>query len=400
MYNVILFDDNYENLKPLTFTRPVSALRIGILTIREKWELLLDAKTPISVATSPHLAKKYPTHLEAEQNLAINAAILPTVALQHYLVNDMPNNCMLMKGDTVVALKATGNDTQAFLEGDFEARQKLQTDLELTQISYSWDIFGKNAYAMDLDYKLITRGRQSQTISTTNTVFGDSRNIFIEEGAWVECSILNATNGPIYIGKNATVMEGCIVRGGLALCEGATLKMGAKIYGATTIGPYSKIGGEVNNSVIIGYSNKGHDGFLGNAVIGQWCNLGADTNNSNLKNNYSEIKVWNYPSGGFINTGKQFCGLIMGDHSKSGINSMFNTGTTIGFFCNIYGSDFPRTFVPSFSWGSSKGFVTYQIDKAIETANRVMERRNKTLDAIEEDILRAIFEQTKGYRKY
>jgi UDP-N-acetylglucosamine diphosphorylase/glucosamine-1-phosphate N-acetyltransferase len=253
---------------------------------------------------------------------------------------------------------------------------------------------------MDLDYKLITRGRQSQTISTTNTVFGDSRNIFIEEGAWVECSILNATNGPIYIGKNATVMEGCIVRGGLALCEGATLKMGAKIYGATTIGPYSKIGGEVNNSVIIGYSNKGHDGFLGNAVIGQWCNLGADTNNSNLKNNYSEIKVWNYPSGGFINTGKQFCGLIMGDHSKSGINSMFNTGTTIGFFCNIYGSDFPRTFVPSFSWGSSKGFVTYQIDKAIETANRVMERRNKTLDAIEEDILRAIFEQTKGYRKY
>lgn len=398
MPNVILFDDNYENLKPLTYTRPVAALRIGILTIKEKWEALLGHMT--STATAPHLSTKYATYFDNNQNLLINASILPTLALYDYLMEELPDNCMLLDGTTTVALKANKQDAAAFIDGNFQPLQKLQTNLELIQINYCWDIFSNNAYALQADFELLTRGKTSQTLSKTNTVLGDSRQIFVEEGAWVECCTLNVANGPIFIGKDATIMEGCHIRGGLALCEGATLKMGTKIYGATTIGPYSKVGGEINNSVIIGYSNKGHDGFLGNAVIGQWCNLGADTNNSNLKNNYSGVKAWNYPANGFIPTEKQFCGLIMGDHSKTGINAMFNTGSTIGFFCNVYGSDFPRTFVPSFSWGSSSGFVTYQIDKAIETANRVMQRRGKQLDEVEEGILRAIFEQTKVYRKY
>jgi UDP-N-acetylglucosamine diphosphorylase/glucosamine-1-phosphate N-acetyltransferase len=224
-------------------------------------------------------------------------------------------------------------------------------------------------------------------------------NIFLEPGAKIECATLNASTGPIYIGKDAEIMEGALIRGPFALCEHATLKMGTKIYGPTTIGPHSKVGGEVNNSVIFGYSNKAHDGFLGNSVIGEWCNLGADTNNSNLKNNYIEVKLWDYASGRFIPTGLQFCGLIMGDHSKSGINTMFNTGTVVGVSANIFGSGFPRNYIPSFSWGGAQGYITYHIDKALEVASQVMKRRDIKLDEIEQDILKHIFEITASKRK-
>ena len=245
-----------------------------------------------------------------------------------------------------------------------------------------------------MDYELLTKGRKSTELSSTNTIIGD--RVFAEEGVEVEAAILNSKNGPIYLAKGSSIMEGSMVRGGLSLGEYSQLKLGTKIYGAVTIGPHSKVGGEVNNSVIQGYSNKGHDGFLGNSVIGEWCNLGADTNNSNLKNNYDEVKLWSYAKKGFERTGLQFCGLIMGDHSKCGINTMFNTGTVIGVSSNIFGSGFPRNFVPSFSWGGASGFVEYKLDKALKTAEIVFGRRSVELDATERQILTHIYEQTRS----
>ena len=266
------------------------------------------------------------------------------------------------------------------------------------QISQLWHIFEYNDDCIKSDFKLITEGRISELISETNACT-NPENIFLEEGAKVEHAILNASTGPIYVGKNAQIMEGCIVRGPLAMCENSVLKMGAKIYGATTLGPYCKAGGEVNNSLLMGYSNKSHDGFLGNSVLGEWCNLGADTNNSNLKNNYAEVRLWNYPSERFINTGLQFCGLVMGDHSKCGINTMFNTGSVVGVSANIYGTGFPRNFVPSFSWGGSAGYVSYHLNKVFEVAEKVMQRRAVDFNQVEKDILVKIFELTKSYRK-
>jgi UDP-N-acetylglucosamine diphosphorylase/glucosamine-1-phosphate N-acetyltransferase len=275
---------------------------------------------------------------------------------------------------------------------------KVEHPYPIIKISYPWDIFSNNEKAIASDFELITKGRTSANLSNTNRYIGN--NIFIEEGAKVEFSILNATTGPIYIGKDAEIMEGAIVRGPLALCEHAALKMGAKIYGATTIGPHSKMGGEISNSVIFGYSNKAHDGFLGNSVLGEWCNLGADTNNSNLKNNYALVKVWNYPQERFINTNLQFCGLIMGDHSKSGINTMFNTGTVVGVSANIFGDGFPRNFIPSFSWGGAQGFTVFTINKAFEVASQVMKRRNIDFSDDDKAILTHIFEVTEKYRRF
>lgn len=394
---LILFDYNRENLKPLTFTRPVAELRIGILTIREKWERMLNMKA--SYYTEPYLSTKYPANFEA-LNILVNGSILPTPELCAYILNKLPDNTLLVKGDTPIVLKTTQSTAEAFLTGEKKVAAVLEFNLDCMKIEYPWDLFRKNAIALKADFALLTEGRTSQAFSSTNKVIGDVNQIFLEEGAWVECAILNTENGPIYIGKNATVMEGSIIRGGFALCESSSTKMGAKIYGPTTIGPHSKVGGEVNNSIILGYTNKGHDGFLGNSVLGEWCNLGADTNNSNLKNNYGEVRIWNYGSRSFYRTGLQFCGLIMGDHSKTGINSMINTGTVVGVSSNLFGGDFPRKFVPSFAWGNNKRFETYQLKKAKETAERVMERRNKKLDAIEYAILEHIFEETKENRKY
>jgi len=397
MANIILFDQHFEQLKPLTYTRPVADLRIGTLTIREKWQHYSNGQ--VSPYTQPYLATKYPTHYEAE-NILINAAIVPNKLLSHLILHQLPANTLLQKVETPIALRTSKATAQLFLNGQFSPKNTQALTVDCIQLKFPWDIFRNNGQALANDFQLLTQGRSSQPLSSTNLVIGDSNKIFLEEGAWVEGATLNPQNGPIYIGKNATVMEGSIIRGGFSLGEGAYTKMAAKIYGPTTIGPYAKVGGEINNSVIIGYSNKGHDGFLGNSVLGEWCNLGADTNNSNLKNNYSDVRVWNYNQKRFIPTGLQFCGLIMGDHSKSGINAMFNTGTVVGVSCNIYGSDFPRKFLPSYSWGSSKGFTVYKLDKALETADRMMGRRNKSMDTIESAILKHIFEESQQFRKF
>ncbi len=392
--NYILFDDSRVNLLPLTFTRPVADIRIGILTIREKWEKMLDAKT--SSKTEDYLSKKHPLEFAIDtDNVWINGSYCPNEKLIEEIKTLNPNE-LLMDTTTVVAVN-TG-DIKYFEEDSIDSFTKYESHAKTICIKNPWDIFSKNGEAIKHDFDLLTKGRKSLVLSDSNQVIC-VENIFVEEGAKVECAILNASEGPIYIGKESEIMEGSIVRGPFALCEHAALKMGAKIYGPTTVGPHSKVGGEVNNSVIIGYSNKGHDGFLGNSVLGEWCNIGADSNNSNLKNNYAEVKLWNYEKERFVNTGLTFCGLIMGDHSKCGINTMFNTGTVVGVNANIFGSGFPRNFVPSFSWGGAAGFTTYKIKDAFEVASKVMERRGLVFNEVEQDILTHVFELTEKFRK-
>ncbi|MAZ55354.1 MAG: glucose-1-phosphate thymidylyltransferase [Flavobacteriales bacterium] len=382
--NYILFDDFRGNLLPLTYTRPVSEIRIGILTITKKWEHFFNTK--FSFYTEDYLQQKFSLITE-EDNLWVNGSICPDTNLVS-AIKSLSNNQCLKQNDTLIAYRS---------KKSIPSNVILYED-NFMQISQLWHIFEYNDDCIKSDFKLITEGRISELISETNACT-NPENIFLEEGAKVEHAILNASTGPIYVGKNAQIMEGCIVRGPLAMCENSVLKMGAKIYGATTLGPYCKVGGEVNNSVFMGYSNKSHDGFLGNSVIGEWCNLGADTNNSNLKNNYAEVKLWNYPSERFINTGLQFCGLVMADHSKCGINTMFNTGSVVGVSANIYGTGFPRNFVSSFLWGGSSGYVTYRLNKVFEVAEKVMQRRAVDFNQVEKDILAKVFELTKSYRK-
>lgn len=390
--NYILFDGPVRNnLLPFTYTKPVADIRIGILTIREKWEHYL--KTTTTTLTEEYLEEKYPM-VEFDDNVMINASILPSEKLVE-VVLELKENQAIFKGDVVIAFFTKKNQD----EFNFDDFKIIQYKEEIIQIENTWDIFSLNVVAIQLDFDLITKGRTSQKIPD-GVQYINKENIFIEEGATVLFASLNASNGPIYIGKDAEVMEGAMVRGPFALCDNSVLKMGAKIYGATTIGPHCKVGGEVNNSVIFGYSNKAHDGFLGNSVIGEWCNLGADTNNSNLKNNYADVKLWSYEEERFVNTGLQFCGLMMGDHSKCGINTMFNTGTVIGVSSNLFGSNFPRNFVPSFSWGGHAGFSDYKMNKVKEVAAKVMERRGFEYDLKEEKILEYIFENTKKYRNY
>lgn len=390
--NYILFDGTVRNaLLPLTYTKPVAEIRIGILTIREKWEKYLGYTT--TTLTEDYLEEKYPM-VEMEQNIMINASFLPTLELVEKIVN-LEENQAIFLNDEVIAFYTTFTQEEV----NFDNYEQLNISSEVLQVKNTWDIFSLNDKAIQLDFDFLTQGRKSQPIPEGVQVL-NKENIFIEEGAEVLFSTLNASNGPIYIGADSTVMEGCNVRGPFALCEQSVLKMGAKIYGGTTIGPSSKVGGEVNNSVFSGYSNKGHDGFLGNSVIGEWCNLGADTNNSNLKNNYAPVRLWSYETEKFAETGLQFCGLIMGDHSKCGINTMFNTGTVIGVSANIFGTGFPRNFVPSFSWGGAAGFTTYQIKKVIETSKIVFSRKGIEMDEIEERILENVFKLTDQYRNY
>ena len=324
----------------------------------------------------------------------INGRVCPTEGLVEKLM-DLKQGDALYSNGILVGLRTHSGGVSSFNRSEISGDE---IELDATVIDHPWDIFTHNGTEILLDFELITAERKSQPISETNTVVGDGE-IFIEEGATVEASILSTGNGPIYIGKDSEVMEGSVIRGPFALCEHSATKLSTKIYGPTTIGPHSKVGGEVNNSVIIGYSNKGHDGFLGNSVLGEWCNLGADTNNSNLKNNYGMVDCWNYPANGYIDTGLQFCGLIMGDHSKTGINTMLNTGTVVGVSCNVYGADFPRKHIPSFSWGSARSLLTYKFDKAIETAERVMARRSVELDKKEQDLLENVFRMTEGHRR-
>tara|TARA_R110000850_G_scaffold150497_1_gene273270 strand:- start:184417 stop:185592 length:1176 start_codon:yes stop_codon:yes gene_type:complete len=389
--NFILFDGpERNNLLPFTFTRPVADIRIGILSLREKWENFLQAST--STETEAYLSEKFPKE-ELDKNIKINPVFIPTENLSGIVKNLKENQALFFEDQPIAYFYSKHQDVNF---DDFEVIQYSHDDV--LKISHTWDIFRLNGEAMERDFKVLTKGRKSQPIPDSVFSF-NKEHIFLEEGAKLTMASLNAENGPIYIGKNAEVMEGCTVRGPFALCDHATLKMGAKIYGPTTVGPHSKVGGEVNNSVIFGYSNKGHDGFLGNSVIGEWCNLGADTNNSNLKNNYAEVRLWNYTTENFARTGLQFCGLMMGDHSKCGINTMFNTGTVVGVSANIFGSGFPRNFIPSFSWGGSGGMTTFKTDKAFEVAREVMKRRNLEFNATEEKILEHVFEITAKYRR-
>ena len=398
MNNVILFDDeSRDHLLPLTFTRPIGELRIGILSIREKWERWLDART--SFITQDYLAEKFPIHIE-DDNFVINGSVLPSDRLCRLILQLEPNEALLDDGE-LIAARLDRNQFDRLINDD-EIEELQGIDLEDTpflKINYPWDIFHHNDQAIREDFDLLTEERESQTLDDTNRAMNLDQ-IFIEEGAEVNCAILNASTGPIYIGKNAKVMEGAMIRGPFALGDHSQVKMGGKIYGATTFGPHCKVGGEVNNIVIQGYSNKGHDGFIGHSVIGEWCNLGADTNCSNLKNNYAEVRVWSYPEERFIPTGLQFCGLIMGDHSKTGINTMFNTGTVVGVFANIFGAGFPRNFIPSFAWGGYEGYSTYHIKKAFNVAERVMARRDIELSAMDRAIIERVFDITATKRRW
>ena len=390
--NYILFDGEVRNsLLPFTYTKPVADLRVGILTIREKWEKHLGLTT--TTLTEEYLEEKYPM-VEMEENVMINTSFCPNKKLVE-AVKELKVNEAIFKGDDLVAFFTTNTQEEV----NFDDYTQIDFNDDVLQIRNTWDIFSKNDVAIAQDFELLTEGRKSQEIPETVQVLG-KENIFIEEGAKLNFATLNATSGPIYIGKDAEIIEGCVVRGPLAMCDNSVLKLGAKIYGATTLGPHCKVGGEVNNSVLMGYSSKAHDGFLGNSVLGEWCNLGADTNNSNLKNNYAEVKLWDYNSGRFARTGLQFCGLMMGDHSKCGINTMFNTGTVVGVSANIYGSGFPRNFVPSFSWGGASGFTEYKMNKVFEVAEVVMKRRNIELDEQEKNILQHVFDITSQYRNY
>ncbi|GAL89393.1 GlmU family protein [Jejuia pallidilutea] len=389
--NYILFDGpSRNNLLPFTFTRPVADIRIGILTIREKWESFLDTTT--TTVTEDYLSEKYPM-VEMDENVMINASYLPNLQLVE-MIKDLKQNQAIFKDEDVIAFFAKEGEENI----DFDTCNAIEYSGDCLKVENTWDIFSKNEEAIQDDFTLLTKGKTSQPIPASNNIIAPE-NIFLEKGAKLEFTTLNASKGPIYIGKNAEIMEGSVIRGPLALCDNATIKLSAKIYGPTTVGPFSKVGGEVNNSVIFGYSNKGHDGFLGNSVLGEWCNLGADTNNSNLKNNYAEVRLWDYQTEGFAKTGLQFCGLMMGDHSKCGINTMFNTGTVVGVSANIFGSGFPRNFIPSFSWGGNSGFTTYLTKKAFEVAKVVMQRRGIEFSEDDKAILEHVFEETKKYRR-
>ena len=387
--NCILFDDQQtQSLFPLTLTRPAAQMRCGILTLAEKWEKYLNQN--VSFACADYLAPKFPVSLTSD-NVFVNGRLLPDADLIE-AVTSLRMNQVLMADGLILAYRSETSEQSSDSETILYAKPY--------QIIHKvHDIFTLNHLAIEADFKLLTANRQSATLSATNTVIGN-HPIFVEEGAVIEAAVLNAKEGCIYIGKDAEVMEGAMIRGPFALCEHATVKMGAKIYTGTTIGPHCKVGGEISNSVLFAYSNKGHDGFLGNSVLGEWCNLGADSNNSNLKNNYEMVKLWNYATQRFEKTGLQFCGLIMGDHSKCGINTMFNTGTVVGVSANIFGSGFPRQFVPSFSWGGAQGFDTYSLEKACQTADLVMQRRHSNLTDADKHILTHIFNQEKTYRTW
>jgi len=386
--NVILFDDPdiRVNLLPFTYTRPVGSIRVGILTLAEKWGKWLDAS--VSFKTENYLQGKFPL-AGATNMLLINGALCPDDVLA-VAVKALPDGYFLVKGTLLLAARNPS--------AQMNNRNTIEYNGEITVIDRVWKIFRENGAQLRADFKLITAGRKSQVITDRHTRTYNEENIFLEEGVYIRAAILNAETGPIYLGKNAIVQEGAIIRGAFAMGEGSHVNMGAKIRGDVTVGPYCKVGGEVSNSVLFSYSNKAHDGYLGNSVIGEWCNIGADTNTSNLKNNYETIKLWNHAAQGFADTGLQFCGLMMGDHSKCSINTMFNTATMADVSSNVFGPGFPRKYIPSFAWGGSAGFVTFQADKALETAERVMARRNIEMNKVDREILLHVFNITASGR--
>lgn len=362
----IILHDNGLHLRfaPLTLTRPVGELRVGILTNKERWQKWIP-EAIVSFETEKYLSKKFP-RLSGEMEVEVNAAIIPTESLAAAILL-LEEDQILISENTWLARRGKASEKIKWME---------QHPIELEQ---RWHLFEKNDEVLVADYFLLTGGRESQNISNSNTVIGDPNLVFLEVGATVEGAFLNTTSGPIYIAADAEVMEGSLIRGPFSLGEHAAVKMGAKIYGATTIGPYCKVGGEISNCVFQAYSNKGHDGFLGNSVVGEWCNFGADSNTSNLKNNYSLLRSWSYEEGREVETGLQFMGVFMGDHSKCAINTMFNTATVVGVSCNVFGGGFPKKFIPSFSWGAVNGTDLFELKKAKDAASAMMNRRGLEL---------------------
>ncbi|MBX9448994.1 MAG: GlmU family protein [Taibaiella sp.] len=387
----VLFDDEERNLLfPFTHTRPVADIRCGIWTIREKWEYLLEGKA--AFRTAPYLMQAFNPG-SVSSGLKINGSLLPDDALVR-AVQSLSEGHALVKDGKVVAIHGGGDDHHEWQP--LAVAESLETEeypYPVSWIRRPWDIFSHNDRQIQSDFLLLTQGKKSQAIPGYVTAIAPE-NIYIEEGATLLPCILNAAHARIYIGRNAEIMEGSMLRGNIAICDQAVVKMGAKVYSGTTIGPGCKVGGEIQNTIFFANSNKGHDGYLGNAVIGEWCNLGADTNCSNLKNDYGQVDAYSEGEGKYIETGLQFCGLMMGDHSKCSINTMFNTGTVVGVSCNIFGTDFPPKFIPSFSWGGSQQLKVYKIEKAKRTANSMMERRHLALTEAEESIFQYIFEHS------
>ena len=370
---------------PLTFTRPVAELRIGILTFQERWKKLLEIED-IAFLTEDYLQEKFKKP-DSKESLLIVPNFLPTESVLEQIKKIKQGEALIYQNEVIIAKLDMRNFSLS------QITKMTDVEGELLFVKSPSDIFTYNQQFLDYDFELLTRNRKSQELSETNNFLGDKEDLFIEEGAEIEFATLNCKTGKIYVGKNAEIMEGTMIRGSLALCEGSKINMGAKVYGATTIGPYSKVGGEVNNIVIFGYSNKGHEGFIGNSVIGEWCNLGADTNSSNLKNNYANVKLWNYRLSKFVDTGLQFCGLIMGDHSKSAINTQFNTGTVVGVAANIFKTGFPPNLVKSFSWGGMNGDESYRLDKVFEVMERVMQRRKVDLTDVDKNIISHLYDK-------
>lgn len=390
--HVLLFDDPAirPHLLPFTFTRPVAALRCGILTLAEKWQRRLNQ--PVGYLTEPYLQAKYPAGATQGPALVINGAVCPDDVLVKQVQALTPGDALFCDDTLVAAHLSDATQVAELIQEGF--RKTRDVAEPVTIIREMWHLFLRNGAEIRRDFDLLTKGRESALVGDAHTIIYAPENVFIESGVKIRAAILNAENGPIYLGKNSQVHEGAIISGPLALCEGAHINAGAKMRGDNTVGPFSKVGGEVGNSIFFGYSNKGHDGYMGNSVIGEWCNLGADTNTSNLKNNYAPVKIWSHSAGRFVNTGQTFCGLMMADHSKCGINTMFNTGTVVGVGANIFGAGFPRTFIPSFSWGGAAGFETFKLPKMTEVAERVMARRQLAYNQTEQDIMRHVYEQT------
>ena len=393
--NYILFGAQARNhLLPFTFLRPVADIRVGMLTIREKWERLLGAKT--STLTEPYLVDKYSMVRESD-NMLINASVIPEPALIEE-IGKLEHNQTLISGDILIAHRVRSEDIDNLGVDILEDVEPMHTQSKIKKLFQLRDIVALNEQQIEPDYKLVTAGRESAPIPDHVRVM-NPENVFIEPGAILDMAMINASKGPVYIGKEAHIMDGALIKGPVGIGEGSVVRMGAKIYEGSSVGPYCKVAGEMMSSVIFGYTNKAHDGFLGHSVIGEWCNLGADTNTSNLKNNYDEVRLWDYAEESFVNTGMMFCGTFMGDHTKCGINTMFNTGTVIGVNAMIFGAGFMRNFIPSFSWGSVSGFTTFNIDKAVRVARRMYARRNKEFTVIDEQILKNVFDHTLGYRK-
>ncbi|MFZ6051159.1 GlmU family protein [Halocola ammonii] len=398
MNNYLLFEDNREiKFRPLSLTRHLSNLRFGISTLKEKWELMLKSSTSCHlIEERRYLGKKY-HGVYTDNNILINSRIIPDSELIAHIHNLELNTC-LTSGNTILACRLGKKSAESFdpeSESENTQRREYTPKNTLFSVKQITDIFSKNREAISFDFKLLTKGRTSLKLSDSVHHIGKPEDLFLEEGAKVPLCSINTSSGPVYIGKNVEVMEGAMLRGPLALCDHSVVKMGAKVYGASTVGPWSKIGGEVNNCVFQGYSNKAHDGFLGNSVIGEWCNLGADTNCSNLKNNYGSVRIWDFQKEDYASSGLIFCGLLMGDHSKCGINTMFNTGTTVGVNANIFGGGFPPKYIPSFSWGGENTWEEYNLDKALDVAETVYARRNLELEETDREILKYIFENTR-----